>query len=165
MEFERNLASIARRITTTLQRDSLIQRVTYDLQTKLATDRVVLYYFYRRWKGQVTFEALSDERWSILGSTGADDCFNDAHAALYEAGRVRAIADIETEAIEACHRDFLRQIHVRANLVVPILSRQQLWGLLVTHHCQQSHHWSPAEITAMQAGAQQLGEAPSIQAS
>ncbi|WP_442948706.1 GAF domain-containing protein [Nostoc sp.] len=52
------------------------------------------------------------------------------------AGRVKAIADIELKSIEPCHQDFLCNLQVRANLVVPILILRELWGLLAAHHCQ-----------------------------
>ena len=150
------------RLSTTLNRDQLVEQVTHDLQRHLQVDRVVLYYFYRQWKGQVTFEALSDQQFSIYGSTGPDECFNGEYAALYLAGRVRAIANIETEPIAECHRDFLRDLQVKANLVVPVLIPQGLWGLLVAHHCQAPRTWTERDIQAMQQGAEKLATAPSI---
>ena len=115
-----------------------------------------MYYFYEQWQGQVTFESLSADKYSILGSTGPSDCFNQEYAALYLEGRIRAIADIELEAIQDCHRDFLRSIQVRANLVVPILIPRGLWGLLVAHHCQSSRNWTVADIELMQTAARTL---------
>jgi GAF domain-containing protein len=159
------LQRVIKHLHTTLERDQLVEQITADLQRQLEVDRVLLYYFYRPWKGQVTFEALSDSRFSIFGSTGPDDCFNDEYAALYLEGRVRAIADIETEAIAECHRDFLRSIQVRANLVVPVLIPQGLWGLLIAHHCQSTRLWTDSDITAMQQGAAALAIAPSIRGS
>ncbi len=150
------------RLAQSLERDAMVEQVTTDVQHQLQVDRVVLYYFYRQWKGQVTFEALSDPRYSIFGSTGPDECFNDEYAELYLAGRVRAIADIEAEPIADCHRDFLRELQVRANLVVPVLIPQGLWGLLVAHHCQSVRPWSEVDIALMQAGAEHLATAPAI---
>ncbi|RZM78583.1 GAF domain-containing protein [Leptolyngbya iicbica] len=150
------------RLAQSLERDAMVEQVTTDLQHQLQVDRVVLYYFYRQWEGQVTFEALSDPRYSIFGSTGPDECFNDEYAELYLAGRVRAIADIEAEPIADCHRDFLCELQVRANLVVPVLIPTGLWGLLVAHHCQSVRLWSEADIASMQAGAEHLATAPAI---
>jgi len=160
-----SLQGVLKRLHATLERDHLVGQTISDRQRKLGVDRVVLYYFYRQWKGQVTFEALSDPQFSILGSTGPDECFNNEYAALYLEGRVRAIADIETESIAACHRDFLRSMQVRANLVVPVLIPQGLWGLLVAHHCQSDRLWTDADITAMQQGAEALAIAPAIRGS
>jgi GAF domain-containing protein len=157
------LQRIFDRLYKDLSKDTLIQTTTDRLQVKLKADRIALYYFYVKWTGKVTFESLSDEKFSILGSSGPDECFNGDYAALYEAGRVRAISDIESEPIAVCHRDFLRQLHVRANLVVPILNERGLWGLLVAHQCRSTHNWAAADIAAMQAAAISLATSPSIQ--
>jgi GAF domain-containing protein len=159
------LERIFDRLRKDLARDTLIQTTTDRLRAELNADRIVLYYFYYKWLGRVTFESLSDEKFSIMGSSGPDECFNGDYAALYEAGRTRAVADIEVEPIAECHRDFLRDLHVRANLVVPVLNQRGLWGLLVAHQCRSTHAWTPAEIAAMQAGANDLAVAPSIQQS
>ena len=153
---EQGLQNLLDRLVKTMQRDELVRQTTNQLRESLQVDRVVLYYFYSQWQGQVTFESLSSKEFSILGSTGPDDCFNNEYAALYLAGRVKAIADIELEPIQPCHRDFLRNIQVRANLIAPILIPKGLWGLLVAHHCQGPHDWSPSDIEMMQTGAQTL---------
>ncbi|MGB6014456.1 MAG: GAF domain-containing protein, partial [Nodosilinea sp.] len=69
---------------------------------------------------------------------------------------------IETEPIADCHRDFVRGLGVRANLVVPVLIPNGLWGLLVAHHCQSVRPWAKTDIAAMQQGAETLAIAPSV---
>ncbi|MEH2358048.1 GAF domain-containing protein [Nostoc sp.] len=153
---EQGLQKLLDRLVRSIEQNELVRQTTNQLRESLQVDRVVLYYFYEQWEGQVTFESLSSQEFSILGSTGPDDCFNNQYATLYLAGRVKAIADIELEPIEACHRDFLRSMQVRANLVAPIVIPRGLWGLLVAHHCQGPHDWSPSDIEMMQTGAQTL---------
>lgn len=159
---DRGLEVVIQHLTMTMGRDRLVQETTNALRDELQVDRVVLFYLYPNWSGQVTFESVSKEEFSIFGYTGLEGCFNEEYAALYQAGRVRAIADIEIEPIEACHRDFLRSLQVRANLVVPIVNRYRLWGLLVAHQCQSPYHWSPDDFEAMQKSATDLAMAPSI---
>ncbi|HEY9695167.1 MAG TPA: GAF domain-containing protein [Oculatellaceae cyanobacterium] len=156
------LKKILDRLSDTLARDTLVQKTTDELRELLQVDRVVLYYFYRPWSGRVTFESLSNSKFSILGSTGPDECFNSEYAALYEAGRWRAIADIEVEPLQPCHRDLLRTMKIRANLVVPIINQRRLWGLLIAHNCQFPRPWLASDIKAMQTGAYNLAIAPSI---
>jgi GAF domain-containing protein len=157
-----SLQTIFDRLSRDLARDTLIQTTTDALRKRLNADRVVLYYFYYKWSGRVTFESLSDPKFSILGASGPDQCFNAEYAKLYEDGRVRAITDIESEPIQPCHRDLLRELNVKANLVVPILIDRGLWGLLVAHQCQTIYDWSMAEINAMQTAATKLSMAASI---
>ncbi|WP_404783763.1 GAF domain-containing protein [Altericista sp. CCNU0014] len=156
------LQRVVDRLCSNLQRDTVVRETTLQLQQQLQADRVVLYYFFRPWKGQVVSEALSDRELTILGSTGADDCFNDEYAALYEAGRYRAIDDTFVDPIHECHREFLHGIRVRANLAVPILIPKGLWGLLVAHYCHGPHAWLPAEIEQVRTSAKRLAATPSI---
>ena len=153
---------ILQRLNQKMYRDHLVQSTADQIRQELQVDRVLLYYFYVQWEGQVTVESLSNQDLSISGSTGPHQCFTDEYAATYLAGRVRAIADIEIEPINDCHRDFLRDLQVRANLVVPILTPRGLWGLLVAHHCQGSRHWSEENIEQMKKAALVLATAPSI---
>ncbi len=100
---DQGLHRIIDRLADSLTRDILVQTTVNHLRNTLHVDRVVLYYFYEQWKGRVTFESVSSSELSIFGATGPDECFNGEYAALYLAGRVRAIADIETEPIQDCH--------------------------------------------------------------
>lgn len=162
---DQGLRRVADRLSANLARDVLVQTTVSNLRHHLEVDRVVLYYFYREWEGRVTFESVSSRELCILGSTGPDECFNNEYASLYKAGRVRAISDIEIEPIHSCHRDFLRTMQIRANLVVPVLTPKSLWGLLIAHHCQDTHSWSDVDIEAMREAAQTLATTPSIQTS
>lgn len=159
---DNSFRDILQRLNKKIYRDHLVQSTADQIRQGLQVDRVLLYYFYVEWEGQVTVESLSNQNLSIAGSTGPHQCFTDEYAATYLAGRVRAIADIEIEPISSCHRDFLRDLQVRANLVVPILTPRGLWGLLVAHHCQSTRPWSEEDIEQMKKGASVLATAPSI---
>lgn len=156
------LENLFNRLSNKLAQDKLVQQVTNNIRNQLEVDRVVLYYFYRQWAGRVTFESLSSEKYSILGSTGPDECFNGEYAALYKDGRVNAIANIETAPIAECHRDFLREMQVQANFVVPVLLKANLWGLLVAHHCQSPVDWTQEQAKIMQEGAKTLAQSAVI---
>jgi GAF domain-containing protein len=156
------IKGVLTRMNRRMEQDDIVQNTVDQLREFLQVERVILYHFYREWEGQVTFESLQDRQFSVLGMKGPDECFNHEYADLYLAGRVRAIANIMTEPIEDCHRDFLSHLQVRANLVVPILPNQRLWGLLIAHACQTTRDWSTVDIEKMKIAAQTLATAPSI---
>ncbi|MFB2879356.1 GAF domain-containing protein [Floridanema aerugineum] len=162
---DQGLQRVVNRLGANLSRDSLVQKTTNELREFLQVDRVVLYYFVREWEGRVTFESLSSSDFSIFGNTGPDECFNGEYAGLYEAGRIRAIPDIETEEISECHRNFLRHLKVRANLAVPVLNNGKLWGLLIAHHCRNTRFWTESDIEKVQKAAQNLAMSPAIRES
>ncbi len=154
--------NILTRMNRRMEQDDLVQNTVDQLREFLQVERVILYHFYCEWEGQVTFESLQDRQFSVLGMKGPDQCFTDEYAELYLAGRVRAIADLLTEPIDDCHRDFLSHLQVRANLVAPIVPNQRLWGLLIAHACQGTRDWSAVDIERMKTAAQALAIAPSI---
>lgn len=158
----RDLSSVLSRITNKLQQDQIVSDALHRLREQLDVDRVVLYYFYKQWKGQVTFESISEKRYSIIGSTGADDCFNVDYAVLYLAGRIKATDDIEKATISDCHQEFLKSMQVRSNLVAPVLTHGKLWGLLVCHHCQDVRAWKISDIDLIRQYSHELAFAPSI---
>jgi GAF domain-containing protein len=159
------LTSVLKRITKKLDQDILVHDTIHDLRELLDIDRVVLYYFYSHWQGQVTFEALSDRQYSIIGSTGADQCFNETYAQLYLEGRIYAENDIAQAPINECHREFLQGLQVRSNLVAPVITSKKLWGLLVAHHCQATRQWQPSDFTVISQSAYKLASATSISTS
>ncbi|MGB3402925.1 MAG: GAF domain-containing protein [Microcoleaceae cyanobacterium] len=153
LEPNQDFQRFAKRLKGNEERDDLTQTVLDRLQQTLQVDRVVVYYFYRQWQGQVTFESLSRPSLSIYGSTGADECFTDEYAQSYLQGRIFAIADITTSSIHQCHKDFLRSLQVYANLVVPILIDHQLWGLLIAHDCHRPREWKDFHIKTMRSAS------------
>jgi GAF domain-containing protein len=139
-----------------MDKDARVQSTIDTLQQHLNSDRVVVYTFNSEQIGQVTFESLSDRQFSILRTSGADDCFHGEYTRLYEDGRIRAMVDIELEPIQPCHQEFLRGLNVKSNLIVPILIDRRLAGLLVAHHCQSTYDWNSEHIQAMQTAANDL---------
>ncbi|NJN72468.1 MAG: GAF domain-containing protein [Limnothrix sp. RL_2_0] len=159
--FNRSLNRVNERLNRTLARNRLLQNIVTKLRRELQVNRVVAYYFYRPWKGQVIVESLSHDDFSILGSTGADDCFNDNYANLYLGGRVLRVEDIELTNFDECHLDFLRSIRVRADLVAPIIVKERLWGLLVAHH-SEPRAWSDLDVERIQSQSVIFAQAPSL---
>lgn len=96
--------------------------------------------------------------WLAIGTTPIfDPCFKNGYAELYRQGRVTAKTDIEDGTLNPCYVELLRQFAVRANLVIPILQHDSLWGLLIAHQCRTTRSWSTQEIELMQHLATQVG--------
>lgn len=159
--FDQSLNRVNERLNRTIARNRLLQQATDQMRQKLQVNRVVIYYFYREWKGQVIIESLSHQRFSILGSTGADDCFETEYAEKYLQGRTLQVSDVETHDFDLCHVNFLRSISVRADLVVPIIVGDRLWGFLAAHH-SEPRIWTEAEVKMMHHQAQILAVAPAL---
>jgi diguanylate cyclase (GGDEF)-like protein len=145
-ESERIVAAVTQRIRQSLELDEILQTTADEVRQLFEVDRVIIYQFEPDWSGLVAVESLAQGCMSILGFHVMDTCFQSTHAAYYQQGKTRAIANIETEGLSSCHVDLLRSLQIRANLVVPILQQDRLWGLLIAHQCSNIRQWQQSEI-------------------
>jgi PAS domain S-box-containing protein len=173
---EELLNRVSNQIRHSLDLNTILQTVVREIRQLLNTDRVVMYQFDADWHGIVVVEDVIEPWMSVLGEIGADDCFPDQFATLYQQGRIRAIDNIFTANLDQCHVDFLAQLQVQANLIVPIIwsgqsttakaeidpvspqaaARSGLWGLLIVHECRSPRVWQEAEIDLLSYLANQV---------
>jgi PAS domain S-box-containing protein len=145
-ERERLLGAISLRMHQSLELDEILNITVAEVRQFLQTDRVIIYQFQADWSGIVVVESVAAGWKSILGKQITDTYFAETQGKLYTQGRIQAIEDIYTAGLADCHVELLRQLQVRANLVVPILQGNTLWGLLVAQHCSTARSWQPSEI-------------------
>ena len=150
-------AEISLKIRQSLQLEEILQTTVTEVKKLLNANRVVLYRLWTDGSGTVVQEAVEPDYPAILGQKTSETCFPEEYQQAYRQGRVGAIADITKANIQDCHKEFLLQYGVKANLVVPILLRENLWGLLIAHQCDAERQWSNPEIELLQQLANQIG--------
>jgi len=155
-ERERLIRAIALRIHQSLELEDILHTTVTEVRQFLQTDRVLIYRFNPDWSGVVAVESVESDTLSVLGQTIYDPCFGEKSAVRYQQGYIHTLEDIHTADILTCYRDFLADLNVRANLVVPILQGQKLWGLLIAHHCHHPRHWQTVDIDLLQQLATQV---------
>lgn len=141
---------VALRIRRSLGLSELLQSSVDEVHHLLGCDRVLIYCFEPDRSGRVAVEAVSDPQWSLVDHVIHDPCFEASWIAPYQAKRYFAVEDIAMANLTPCHAEFLASFDVRANLVIPILKGNTLWGLLIAHQCQASRQWQPIEIEGLQ---------------
>jgi len=156
-EQERLVGAIAQHIRRSLDLDSILQTTVTEVRAFLRCDRVLLYRFEPDWSGVIVVESVGDPTLSILGNIIRDPCFDEQYILKYQQGRVHANEDIHTSSLQTCHIDLLASFQVRANLVVPIIREERLWGLLIAHHCTAPRPWQPVETELLCQLATQVG--------
>lgn len=154
---ERLVAEIAQRIRQSLNLEEILSTAVSEVQHFLQVERVFIYRFQRDWSGVVLVEAVDSDGLSILGRKITDSFFGDStKRELYYDGRIHTITDIYAGNLAPCHLDLLAQLHIRANLVVPIVQGEKLWGLLVANQCSEPREWQQLEIDLLEQLATQL---------
>ncbi|ABA23376.1 multi-sensor hybrid histidine kinase [Trichormus variabilis ATCC 29413] len=157
IERQRLVMAIAVRIRESLRLNEVLNTTVAEVRQFLQADRVFIYRFAPNYSGCVVVESVGDNWRAVLNAQVEDTYFMETHGEKYRQGGLQAIADIYAEDISECHRDLLIQFQVKANLVVPILQGEKLWGLLVTNQCGTSRHWQSWEIDLLQQLATQVG--------
>lgn len=156
-EREKLTGAISRRVRQSLDLTTILNRTVTEVRQFLHTDRVLVYRFLPDWSGVMAVESVAEPWQAVLGSTLRDPCFAAEYIERYRQGRIQVVDDIYAAGLHPCHIDLLATFQVRANLVVPIVSEQQLWGLLVAQHCQGPRNWQEPEVSLLQQLATQVG--------
>jgi PAS domain S-box-containing protein len=147
---ERLIGAIAQRIHYSLDLDEILNTTVAEVRQILACDRVLVFRLYGDGSGVVEVESVGVSWKPISGTIINDRYFAEDYIHLYQKGRVQSVADIYNAGLTDCHIELLAQFQVRANLVVPIVHEERLWGLLVAQQCQTPRQWQPWEIELLQ---------------
>ncbi|MEG4009419.1 GAF domain-containing protein [Microcoleus sp. Pol11C1] len=153
---ERLVNAIQERIRSSLNVEEVMTMAVEEVRHFLSTDRTVIYRFNPDWSGFIAVESVSVSTMPILGIDINDPCFRENYVSVYEEGHLRAIDNIYTAGLSECHVNLLSEFEIKANLVVPILQGEKLWGLLIAHHCRSQRHWTSSEIESLQQISVQL---------
>jgi len=160
-------AEVTLKIRQSLQFKEILRTTVTEVQRLLQADRVLIYQVLPNGTGRAISEAVLPEYPAILDLEFPEEVFPTEYQQLYAGGRVRAIADVHaTDAgLSDCLVEFINQFDIKAKLIVPILqglnshesaTQNQLWGLLIAHHCDRPHQWVDFELELMQQLADQI---------
>jgi PAS domain S-box-containing protein len=155
IEQQRLVMDMTVRIRRSLDLQEILQTTVNEVRQFLQTDRVIVYEFSPEWMGTVTVESVGSGWQSIVHTQINDTCIESC-IRYFQQGLVTVKSDIYTADIDVQHLKLLENFQVRANLVVPILKGNKLWGLLISHHCSAPRPWQTAEIDLVKQLASQL---------
>lgn len=153
---ERLVDAIQERIRSSLNLEEVMTMAVEEVRQFLSTDRTVIYRFNPDWSGFIAVESVGADTMPILGIYINDPCFLESYISVYEEGHLRAIDNIYMTGISECHINLLSEFEIKANLVVPILQGEKLWGLLIAHHCRSQRVWHASEIESLKQISVQL---------
>lgn len=150
-------AEVTLKIRQSLQLEEILQTTVTEVQKLLQADRVLIFQLLSNGFGKVVQEAGVPDWPSVIGKGITDDCFGSEYLQRYHQGRIYTIDTLDSSQVHPCLVEFLQQFGVKAKLVVPILLKENIWGLLIVHQCSGLRQWSDFEITLLQQLADQIG--------
>jgi two-component system, sensor histidine kinase and response regulator len=187
VERERAIAQVIQRMRQTLDLETIFAATTQELRQVLNCDRVVVYRFNPQWSGEFVSESVGNGWISlieehnndpnlteglleegrclakILDSTDnqvQDDDLQATQGGIYTQGAsFRCVPDIYNAEFHPAYISLLERFQAKAYIIVPILYRNQIWGLLASYQNSDSRQWKPGEINIVVQIGNQLGVA------
>ncbi|MFN6488010.1 MULTISPECIES: GAF domain-containing protein [unclassified Nostoc] len=144
-------------IRQSLNEEDVLKTTVEEVRKVLSTDRVMVYSLNGDWSGTVIAESVVLTYPKVLRSEIQDLYFAQGYVEEYQSGRVLAINNIYEAGLADYHINLLESFAVKANLVAPILKDEQLFGLLIAHHCSKPRDWQQSEIDLFGQIAMQVG--------
>ncbi len=157
---------IQERIRQSLNLNDILKTTVDEVRKFLKTDRVLIYKYQPDGTVKVVMESVTSGQKSVIESINKDSDYISDNPQEQSANQEHiSVADLIPY-----HIKFLTKFQVKANLVVPIsksnteqtsdddfdYTQQQLWGLLIAHHCSTPRKWQFSEIDFIECLAGQL---------
>jgi predicted ATPase/signal transduction histidine kinase len=149
-------ADVSLKIRQSIELKEILQTTVTEIQKILQSDRVVIYQINPDKTGQIVEESVVHSCRSLINQEIFDPCFASC-VDQYAQGKISSINNVDDSIAKPCHIDFLKQFEVKANLVIPILQTDQIWGLLIVHQCDRARYWSDFEMEFLAQLANQVG--------
>ncbi|MBU7583523.1 MAG: response regulator [Nostoc sp. TH1S01] len=156
------LTEITLKIRQSLQIEEILEITVKEVQKILQTDRVLISQMSADGSENMLIEAVVSGWTSIKEQHIADSYLQTEYQQQYYLQQYRKkqivmIAEVDLLGIQQSHLELLQQLGVKANLVIPILVKDELCGLLIVHQCASPHQWSSFETHLLGQIADQVG--------
>jgi methyl-accepting chemotaxis protein PixJ len=141
--------------------ETIFGTTTQQLRQMLQVDRVAVYRFKPNWGGEFIAESVA-ANWVRLVGPDIQTVWDDTYLQEHQGGRYRnheifAVDDIYETEHSSCHIEILEQFEIRAYVIVPIFTGEELWGLLAAYQNSGPRRWEEAEVALMTQLGAQLG--------
>ncbi len=150
-------SQITLRIRQSLNINEILNTTVEEVRKFLKADRVLFYRFKGEWEGDVVAESVEAPWLTSLETDIQDSCFRNGLWEDYRQGKKVVNDDIPNSNMPDCYKQLMADFQVQANLVVPILESDRLWGLLIAHQCSAPRHWRSFETNFLSELGHQVG--------
>jgi twitching motility protein PilJ len=153
------LMGITQAIRESLRPEDILTVTVQESRRLLQADRVIVYRFDENGLGTVVAEAVQPGIAKMRSARIGDLGFAEADIESYQMGHIQVIHNIAEAGFTDRHRQQLQSFGVQASLIIPLRQAEQLFGLLIAHHCSTSREWQPSEVDLFTQIGLQVGQA------
>ncbi|MDZ7958536.1 MAG: GAF domain-containing protein [Aulosira sp. DedQUE10] len=161
-EQRRILFDLVVKIRESLDLETILKTTVQEIRRSLTADRVGIFRFDPNvgfCSGEFIAEDVLPKFDSALAMKVQDYCFGDQYAPQYQQGQVQVITDVNSVGSKVPHLDVIERFQVKAQIVVPLMEGDDLWGLLCIHQCTHARYWEETELEFVTQVAAQLSVA------
>lgn len=160
------VSRVALKVSQFINLEDICQTVVQEVRQFLKADRTLIYKFDEQMQRRIVAESVEAPWPSCLDFGSETSCVTPSESQIneYLDGKIYANPDIHKAGFAECHVQMLEGFQVRANMVAPIIlsgsinqqSQPRLWGLMIVHHCADTHPWEDFEIKLIQQVSTQV---------
>jgi two-component system, sensor histidine kinase and response regulator len=159
---ERTLTQIIECIRQSLDIQQIFTTTTTVVRQVLNADRAAIFRFIadpEATQGEFVAEDVVPEFDSILTTRDPDLCFAAYYESTGNPTDILLIEDVKLYPLNNRQHSRLGRFKIQSCLMIPLLRRQELWGLLCIHQCCATRQWSTPEVEFTSRIASQLSVA------
>ncbi|QXE24230.1 multi-sensor signal transduction histidine kinase [Richelia sinica FACHB-800] len=161
-EQRRILFDLVVKIRESLDLEIIFNTTVQEVRRSLKADRVGIFRFdpdIGLCSGEFIAEDVVPKFDSALGVKVQDYYLSEHYAPKYQQGEVQVVSDLNCLGSKVPHLDIIERFQVKAQIVVPLMEGDKLWGLMCIHQCTHPRHWEEEELTFVTQVAAQLSVA------
>jgi len=158
-ELQQILFQVVAKMRDSLDLETIFQTTVEEVRRSLKVDRVGIFRFTPGTaceEGEFISEDYLPKVSSNLGKKISDQHFQKEYSTAYHQGRMQVLNDVRNSTLGECYIGMLEGLQIRAQIVVPLIQQEELWGLLCIHQCTQTRQWERSEIQFITQVAAQL---------
>jgi signal transduction histidine kinase len=121
----------------------MLQTATDKVQQVLQTDRVLIYHYKPRSKGDILAQSVTEARWQAHPGS---DLTRQFQALCRQINRSKALVQSGGFNIDTSSR---HHFQIQAEVSIPVIVQDSLWGLLVVHQCRADRQWKAWELNLL----------------
>lgn len=158
IEQERILHQVTQQIQQDLDLLVIVKMTIEQVQSLLQIDRLLIYQLKVPIKDKssaeityidtVTYEAKASSVIPSVLNFQEESCFNNIKDSKkkYLEGFYLAIEDVNHSNLNRCLKESMEKLGVKAKIAMPIIVKNELWGILIAHQCFTVRKWKSNEI-------------------
>jgi methyl-accepting chemotaxis protein PixJ len=151
------LSQISLQLRQSLDRDAIIDTALISIRQGLGLDRAIFYTLDDRGNGTIIAESLASDKLSLLGNVIDCETIQGISGENLDRDRIKAFDDINLSNLPDPLVQMMRHCQVRANIVIPVLVENKLFGAIGGHMCHHPRIWQQSEVDLLIQISTQMG--------